>query len=156
MRKPNTVCCVCHKPIYKRPWQMKQKNWFCGNECYRKFRPAKTHICEVCGKEYKLKRSVPTRTCSRVCAGKLPKGNGGVDLVLKNRAMRKELASIRGNKCEDCGFSKYVEILIVHHIIGRAVGGPDTPENTVLLCPNCHAIRHSFYDAYGKLKPLDR
>jgi 5-methylcytosine-specific restriction protein A len=29
-----------------------------------------------------------------------------------------------------------------HHIIPRAEGGPDTIENVVALCPNCHRKMH--------------
>jgi len=42
-----------------------------------------------------------------------------------------------GGKCAVCGFDEIVE---VHHIIPRALGGKDYPENLVLLCPNHHAL----------------
>jgi 5-methylcytosine-specific restriction enzyme A len=32
--------------------------------------------------------------------------------------------------------------LEVHHIIPLSEGGPDTPENCVALCPNCHRAMH--------------
>lgn len=32
--------------------------------------------------------------------------------------------------------------LEVHHVRTLAEGGPDTPENTVALCPNCHRELH--------------
>lgn len=32
--------------------------------------------------------------------------------------------------------------LEVHHLHRRADGGPDTPENVIALCPNCHRRRH--------------
>jgi 5-methylcytosine-specific restriction protein A len=32
--------------------------------------------------------------------------------------------------------------LEVHHLHRRADGGPDTPENVIALCPNCHRHRH--------------
>lgn len=42
-----------------------------------------------------------------------------------------------GGKCYVCGFDEVVE---VHHIVPRAIGGKDHPENLVLLCPNHHAL----------------
>lgn len=42
-----------------------------------------------------------------------------------------------GGKCFVCGFDEVVE---VHHIVPRAVGGKDHPENLILLCPNHHAL----------------
>lgn len=41
------------------------------------------------------------------------------------------------NKCVVCGFDEVVE---VHHIIPRHLGGSDDPTNLVLLCPNHHAL----------------
>ena len=32
--------------------------------------------------------------------------------------------------------------LEIHHIKQLADGGPDTPDNTVALCPNCHRLLH--------------
>lgn len=42
-----------------------------------------------------------------------------------------------GGKCAVCLFHEVVE---VHHIIPRRVGGDDSPENLILLCPNHHAL----------------
>lgn len=51
-------------------------------------------------------------------------------------------------KCELClsnapfitdGEKPYLE---VHHVMTLASGGPDTPWNTVALCPNCHRAMH--------------
>lgn len=32
--------------------------------------------------------------------------------------------------------------LEVHHVVTLANGGPDTPENAVAVCPNCHRLLH--------------
>jgi len=34
------------------------------------------------------------------------------------------------------------ELLEEHHKHPRAYGGPDTPDNLVLLCPSCHSMVH--------------
>lgn len=40
-------------------------------------------------------------------------------------------------KCAVCSFDEVVE---VHHIVPRRMGGGDHPSNLVLLCPNHHAL----------------
>lgn len=60
-----------------------------------------------------------------------------------------------GNKCVDCGFDKVPEILEFHHINSNEKEKKITSmllyswsrieeelNKCVLLCPNCHAIRH--------------
>lgn len=42
-----------------------------------------------------------------------------------------------GGRCIICGFDEVVE---VHHINPRKIGGDDSPENLILLCPNHHAL----------------
>ena len=49
-----------------------------------------------------------------------------------------------GYKCRACGKSKHKDgvKLEVHHIIRRADGGTDVPENVVTLCHDCHEAHH--------------
>ena len=49
-----------------------------------------------------------------------------------------------GCKCRACGKSKQKDgvRLEVHHVIRRADGGTDTPENVVTLCEECHKAHH--------------
>jgi len=42
-------------------------------------------------------------------------------------------------KCAICGFSDVVQI---HHIKPRSVGGTDNISNLIVLCPNHHALHH--------------
>ncbi|GGJ56495.1 HNH endonuclease [Deinococcus roseus] len=50
--------------------------------------------------------------------------------------------------CELCGSAapfltaEGLPFLEVHHVKGLAEGGPDTTENAVALCPNCHRLCH--------------
>ena len=50
-----------------------------------------------------------------------------------------------GYKCRACGKSKYKDgaKLEVHHIIRKADGGTDVPENVVTLCHDCHDAHHN-------------
>ena len=49
-----------------------------------------------------------------------------------------------GYKCRVCGKSKHKDgvKLEVHHIIRKADGGTDVPENVVTLCEDCHKAHH--------------
>jgi len=55
-------------------------------------------------------------------------------------------------KCERCGAVHYANTKIpinreIHHIVpsGGGFNGPDTVENTLILCPNCHAyLQHNW------------
>ena len=49
-----------------------------------------------------------------------------------------------GYKCRACGKSKHKDgvRLEVHHIIRKADGGTDVPENVVTLCEECHKAHH--------------
>mgnify|MGYP001369933802 FL=1 len=44
--------------------------------------------------------------------------------------------------------------LEVHHIVPLADGGPDTVDNAVALCPNCHRQCHHGPDTEGIRKVL--
>lgn len=41
------------------------------------------------------------------------------------------------DKCEICGYDKILE---AHRIIPKRKGGTYTKDNTMTLCPNCHAL----------------
>jgi endogenous inhibitor of DNA gyrase (YacG/DUF329 family) len=73
-RKPSgstRPCEVCGTPIYVKQWQEKKgQGRFCGRACKDQWwaRNARTVACEWCGKEIKVRPSVPTRRfCSRSC-----------------------------------------------------------------------------------------
>jgi hypothetical protein len=51
-------------------------------------------------------------------------------------------------KCEACGDdAPFLDVdgkpfLEIHHLKPLAEGGPDTPDNTIAVCPNCHRALH--------------
>lgn len=50
-----------------------------------------------------------------------------------------------GGKCRVCGKTPRTDKTVrleVHHIVRRADGGTDTPENVVTLCRECHEAHH--------------
>lgn len=42
-------------------------------------------------------------------------------------------------RCQDCGR----KATVVHHVLPRALGGPDTAANFASLCDDCHRARHN-------------
>jgi 5-methylcytosine-specific restriction endonuclease McrA len=48
--------------------------------------------------------------------------------------------SVKEQKCERCGYNRYPEILVVHHLDRNRKNG--AKENLELLCPNCHEEVH--------------
>ena len=83
-----------------------------------------------------------------------PMSSTTVGIVYARNRYVAELAKRRANgKCELCrkgapfcnaSNEPYLES---HHIVWLAHGGPDSPENTVALCPNCHRKMHVVNDA---------
>lgn len=47
-----------------------------------------------------------------------------------------------GHRCQQCGKASKDTVLEVHHLIHRADGGTDTPDNLLTLCHGCHHKHH--------------
>ena len=61
------------------------------------------------------------------------------------KSTRKALIALRGEKCECCGLTKWLEKPInleVHHLDGDRSN--NSLENLQLLCPNCHSYKPTF------------
>ena len=52
---------------------------------------------------------------------------------------------------QDCAGLPFLE---AHHVVPLAQGGPDTVENTVAVCPNCHRALHLSGEAAKLVKKL--
>lgn len=140
-RKPNTVCMVCAKPIYRRPKQIKENLIFCSGSCRGKYH-TKSNTCSVCGKEIGIRNKTCSRTCSNIARAGIKYFTGQRKNKVKYVAGLKErLIQLRGSSCEICGFDT-TKILVVHHVKQKAHGGSDDLENLQLICPNCHALIH--------------
>lgn len=68
---------------------------------------------------------------------------------VRNPDVIAEVLERAGGVCEECRNpapfvrkSDGTPYLEVHHVIQLAVGGEDTVENAIALCPNCHRKRH--------------
>lgn len=142
-RKPNTICAICKKSIYRRPSQIKRnkKRVFCSLTCYgascKKEKP-----CLVCGKL--ILASLNKKTCSRECSNKnragvkykigRPKDKANIFRVLKFK-----LLEDKNSCCERCGYNKS-QILQIHH---KNRNRKDNSKNNLeIICPNCHYEEH--------------
>lgn len=60
--------------------------------------------------------------------------------------IKADLLAEHGAACSACPAKMPADSLIhLHHVIPVSESGPDTRENCVLLCPNCHAVAHWRY-----------
>lgn len=68
-----------------------------------------------------------------------------VDPEIKRKTFERD-----GYKCVCCGTGDelYLSILVFHHKIPVFAGGPDTVDNGLTLCANCHLMIHNFADGH--------
>lgn len=115
-------------------------------------------VCE-CGNEKAVqsnnlqKKNGGTRSCgciNRERMSKMSKNNApwntgisysNFDRVFKNKKWWSKVSKRKhGDKCQKCGWDK--ASCDVHHIIPISLGGLNTVENAMVLCPNCHRTSH--------------
>lgn len=62
--------------------------------------------------------------------------------------LRKKTFERDGFKCRCCGIGGelYLSILVFHHAVPVFAGGPDTLDNGLTLCANCHLTLHNYVD----------
>ncbi len=141
IRKPNTACAICKKPIYRRPCEIAKSRVFCGVACYG-ISNRKESPCMVCGKL--ILASFKKRTCSRSCANIHRAGikynlNRPKDKVKHQRSIKIRLLQESGEECKRCRYA-IKEILQIHHR-DRNRNNNDL-SNLELVCPNCHYEEH--------------
>lgn len=143
-RNPNCVCSLCAKEIYRRPFQLKKGAVYCSADCFHKS-SEKPEKCVMCTNMVLAKKNC--KTCSKDCANKLRAESASKrrdtwkDKGIVVRNLKKKLLKLYGEKCQRCDYNK-MEILEVHHIVERHLGGSNEISNLELLCPNCHAEEH--------------
>ena len=151
-RTSNCSCFVCGKKIYRRPSQLLAGAVFCSRKCTGKSQRTNEKNCPICKKVFLSQAGGRQKTCSRPCANKSRRGLNYKGRNRKNNAVRgnklkERLAKSRGGECEKCGNKNY-NILQVHHIKPKSVGGSNKKSNLMLLCPNCHTTIHLGYSKY--------
>jgi hypothetical protein len=83
--------------------------------------------------------AVPTNSPS-------PRARSG-PIYKRDAKVRDATLKLAGGNCEHCGQQGFLTIageryLETHHVVGVAERGPDTIDNIVAVCPNCHRQAH--------------
>lgn len=154
IRKYVSVTCPCGEVSTFAAYKNAK---YCNRECCNKFKPKfrgkrRRQLranCELCGKDYGVipnSNQGRNRFCSLECYRDYRISGLSGEVSSHPHTQRKRLMVLRGPKCEDCGFNAVPEILQIHHLDRNRRNG--SHDNVLLLCPNCHAIRH-FKDGTG-------
>jgi hypothetical protein len=86
-----------------------------------------------------IKLTVPERECPK--CGKFFKPKCWTQIVCSPGCRKFSWKSqLTGTPCARCGWHEAPCDL--HRINPGAKGGEYTPENTIVLCPNCHRVEH--------------
>lgn len=122
----NTTCSVdgCDKPISPRF--------------------SKKKLCEKHGTRLLRNGSVEERRRERDIrsfAEEIAKSENPLDFAINNSNSFSEIVRCYyGDFCHECGWNKGP--CEVHHIIPASVGGKSSINNAIVLCPNCHSLKH--------------
>lgn len=144
MRKPNTICCICAKPIYRRPGQMEANpNGYCSQDCFYSLEASHgrkrvvERSCENCGKTF-LPSENKARFCGKSCANSVRIGMryGKGRTTAQRKAKLIELAGSDRCMVRGCEYDRTVD---VHRFIPGKEGGEYAIGNMFLVCPNHHA-----------------
>lgn len=75
-----------------------------------------------------------------------PKNRKPIDPAIKTAVLQRD-----DFKCRCCGVGgkQWLGILVYHHILPVFLGGPDTEDNGLTLCSNCHVTLHLY--SFGKV-----
>jgi len=77
---------------------------------------------------------------------------------MKNRipqSVRQEVYTRDEKQCILCKGAHCFGVIHLHHVKERSLGGKNTAENLVCLCPICHEIAHGTYQLENQF-PFDK
>lgn len=127
------------------------------------------HLNEFDGLSYFIDPSFEVDVAKKVKAGRLnqPAGNHKpeirkveVFLIARDPDIKAWVLINAKGVCENCGSNAPfvsttgIPYLEVHHVKRLADKGPDTTDNTVALCPNCHKALHYSEDRSSIVESL--
>lgn len=168
----NTIvkCLNCGKDKEVQTWRIKvknQKNFYCDNKCYNKYRVAnpskyphngpKEHYPQLT-KDFIVKKYLGEGKRIRDIAEEVGCGWTTVHVRMKKYKIDRKCMSdytdpnkagiaywvrrmnIEIGKCEICSWDKGT--CDVHHRIPKKDGGTNERSNLILICPNCHRLIH--------------
>ncbi len=143
-------CIRCDKTLEK------QQKLFCSISCSaitnNKKRGRNTVRCLNCNLVFEGKKT--KKFCNRTCSTTYSLGrtvrawlNDQASVTRVTAAIRKYLISLRGNKCEECGWNKVHPVtklipLEIDHVDGDSEN--NLLSNLKVLCPNCHSLTPTF------------
>jgi hypothetical protein len=138
------TCDICGIDFFCPPHDAERRK-FCSVKCKRKSMEtpsARVEIpCSACGKQlirstYNLTKTV---FCDVACMAtfRLLPAPGTNNLSAVKKWFKRPGRMV---KCEECGYDKVPEVLVIHHKdrdrANNALG------NLAVLCPTCHALEH--------------
>lgn len=143
-------CDNCENEFYRPARFSKKLLHFCSVKCFGIYNRKTISLkCDNCGKEFGRKASRNRSKhgfnfCSRLCKDTAQR-IGGINKIQPDHYGKsngvynyRERALFEfGEKCEHCGYNKYVELLDVHHIDGDRSN--NLIDNLIVLCVMCHA-----------------
>lgn len=146
-----TKCFNCGT-VYLAQLRFVQKSKYCSRKCANEAKQKRVTIfCNQCLKEF---QSTPSdqknsksgfRFCSRECKDTAQK-LGGIKEIQPDHygsgitEYRKLALEKLVNKCNSCGYNKYIEVLQVHHKDRNRKN--NSIDNLQILCPTCHQEEH--------------
>lgn len=113
-------------------------------------------FCEICGKEFQTKNYGNSRRYCFDCSPQVTDNFTRADnIVVKRRAIKRQLVKEAGGKCQKCGYNASIRALQFHHLdpeekdftvstnITRGMNElREEVKKCVLLCSNCHVEEH--------------
>lgn len=125
----------------KRNETLKHDQKYCCRKCYDEYRAKNkpslvVKNCLQCGKEF-VQKYPNQKFCSRSCPMKYFYSDHN---NYKGWKTIKISMIEKSPKCSECGFDLMPGILQLHHKDRNSKN--NTPDNVVILCPNCHEIDH--------------
>jgi len=104
----------------------------------------KQQLCCMHGARLRRNGSVNDRKRNRnfySIIEELTKSQNPLDFEIPNNNTFSEICRLYyGNKCMECGWDKGQ--CEAHHKILKSRGGKSTINNAIVLCPNCHSLKH--------------
>lgn len=101
--------------------------------------------CDWCGTKYETPsyKEDESRFCSGSCRSKSIGANRKSQPNTRDVALKRDDYTCQRCGCEvEKGHRESQRSAEVHHLVPRAAGGPDAPENLVTLCLRCHKAAH--------------
>jgi len=161
MIEENTNCIICNNTLTGA--QIRYCSDRCKNLRYKKTKKplniAEFKKCIICGGDLQNKQRM---YCSSKC--KIQSKSANNYKAQKQRALNRkiELISMKGGKCESCGYNKNISALCFHHenekefkLDARSLANnkfynlKEEAKTCKLLCHNCHCELH--YPDYNDL-----